>query len=205
MSSGRSEAGMAGRASLRLGFGLAEYCQDCIQVSHGTCATAIAASRSTAKSPPFACFEGGDTTLHDSVQSSHSRLWDDPVSSGASSRVSQGQWPGHLSGASCDVSWATTRCAQHSTKTPARQSAGIPTKLHTTATRERIRIPIVYFTRCLVSTNRGPLTRIRRLIADRTPAGGHGGCYAPAIRHPSIYRTAWGGGTPTNSARFKAT
>ncbi len=118
----------------------------------GICAAAMAAKNMDAKSSPSVCFECVDTTLHDSVQESQSRGWDESSSPGASSLLSQGQPLEHLSGASCDFSCATPSL-QHSTRIPARQSVGIPTKLQTTAMSARIRMVIVYATLSRASTN----------------------------------------------------
>jgi len=126
---------------------------------------AIDTIRQIAKSSPSVCFECGDTTLHDSAQESQSRGSDDSASSGRASassgqlspseylsRWSQGQqlWeeslgysglsPGCLSGVSCDVSCPAIPALQQSTRMPARQSAGPPTKLQKTMTSAKIRM-----------------------------------------------------------------
>ena len=152
MRSGRSEAGMGMCSPNCIDIGLRERCWCVRKASHGTCATAISATSTMTKSSPSVCFESVDTTLHDSVQDSQSRGWDESVSTGASSRVSQGQSPGHLSGASCDFSCPGIPSVQHSTRVPARQSVGIPTKLQTTAMSARIRMITVYATPSRAST-----------------------------------------------------
>ncbi len=153
MRSGRSESGMVRCSTNRVVFRLRDRYERSRKASHGIWAAAIAETSMTATSSPSVCFECVETTLHDSVQESQSRGWDESLSSGASSPSSQGQPPGHLSGASYDFSCPGIPSVQHSTRMPARQSVGIATRLQTTGMSARIRMTIVYATPSRASTN----------------------------------------------------
>lgn len=95
-------------------------------------------------SPPPSLPVGKKTELQTSAQDEQPRSSEDPVSSGHLSGNPSGQPLGHSPGQPCDSSCGSCVAAQHSTRTPARQSAGIPTSPQTTTRIAGIRMRIVY-------------------------------------------------------------
>ncbi len=150
---GRSEGGIGTRSPVCVVSRLREQCRGSKKASNGVCATMMVTAGMTVRPSPSVGLECVDTTLHDSVQESQSRGSEDSVPSGVSFGTSQGQSLGHLSGVSRDVSCPGTPSAQHSTRIPARQSVGIPTKLHVMAMSAIIRMVPVYTTPPRGSTN----------------------------------------------------
>jgi hypothetical protein len=161
--------------------------------SHEIRATTVAATDITVTPFPSVGLTCNDTTSHDFAQESQSRGSDRSCCSDEAlkrpsldtppSTSSHRHPPEHGLGSSfntspdvsCDVSCLGTPVVQHSTRTPARQSMGIPTRLQTTATSATIRIAPVYSTPPRASTNLSTTQRRIRAVSGtrRDPGTSH--------------------------------